>query len=165
MAAMRPPRSAFTAAAVALVMLVVDQATKAWAQRSLEPGRAVTVIPGWVWFQLRTNTGAALGLLTGHNLIFLLATLLVIVAVTIVVFRGTIRSGLGVGALGAIAGGATGNLLDRIRLGSVVDFIEVHRWPTDFNLADAAIRIGVLLFLVALILDARGPRRGATRGA
>jgi signal peptidase II len=62
---------------------------------------------------------------------------------------------LGAVALGAVAGGAISNLIDRVRLGSVVDFIEVHLWPTDFNLADTAIRLGVVVFVLALLLDRR----------
>ncbi len=54
-----------------------------------------------------------------------------------------------------MAGGATSNLVDRVRLGGVIDFIEVHGWPTDFNLADAAIRLGVVLVALALLLDLR----------
>ena len=65
-------------------------------------------------------------------------------------------------ALGGIAGGAISNLTDRVRLGAVVDFIEVHGWPSDFNLADAGIRLGVLAFLVALLLEWRRGRRPGT---
>jgi lipoprotein signal peptidase len=62
-------------------------------------------------------------------------------------------------ALGAIVGGALGNLVDRVRFGAVTDFIEVRVWPTDFNLADAAIRLGVVVFLIALLWQiARSPK-------
>ena len=66
---------------------------------------------------------------------------------------------LGAGALGAIAGGGSSNLLDRVRFGGVTDFIEIHLWPTNFNLADAAIRIGVVMFILALLLELRRARR------
>jgi signal peptidase II len=69
---------------------------------------------------------------------------------------------LGAVGLGAIAGGALGNLIDRARLGAVTDFIEVQLWPTDFNLADAAVRLGVVVFLLSLLLQAtRRPTRSA----
>jgi signal peptidase II len=150
-------RDLLTSATIALLVLVADQASKAWAQGALRPGHEVTVIGGWVWFRLTSNTGAGLGILPGHNLLFLLVTALVVGVVLIIVLRGFAPGALARAALGAVAGGAISNLVDRVRLGSVVDFIEVHLWPSDFNLADAAIRLGVLLFVLALLLDL--PRR------
>src|SRR5207302_1600861 len=84
--------------------------------------------------------------------------LVVVLAVGVLVLRSQVVGALGVAALGAIAGGGASNLLDRIRLGSVTDFIEIHRWPTNFNLADAAIRIGLVLSIVALLLERRWRR-------
>ena len=135
-----------------LVVVAADQASKAWAQGSLRPDHEVTVIPGWLWFRLTSNSGATLGLLRGHNLLFIAVSALVVVAVAAIVLRGA-PGVLGAVALGAVAGGAIGNLIDRVRLGSVIDFIEVHLWPTDFNLADTAIRLGVVVFVLALVLD------------
>jgi signal peptidase II len=155
-------RDLLIGAAIALLVLAADQASKAWAQRELTPGHEVTVISGWLWFRLTSNTGAGLGLLSGHNLFFLVVTALVVGTVAIVVLRGFAPGALSAGALGAVAGGATSNLVDRIRLGAVIDFIEVHLWPTDFNLADAAIRVGVVLFVLALLLDVR--RRSRREG-
>jgi signal peptidase II len=155
-------RDVLTGAALALFVLAADQSTKAWAQQALTPGRQVTAIPGWLWFQLTSNTGASLGLLSGHNLVFLAVSALLVGAVVVVLLRGVAAGVFGAGALGAVAGGATSNLVDRVRLGRVIDFIEVHGWPTDFNLADAAIRLGVVLFLLVLLLGLR--RRAAGRG-
>jgi signal peptidase II len=143
---------------------VADQVSKAWAQGVLSPEREVSVISGWLWFRLTRNTGVTLGLLRGHNLIFLTVSTLVVVAVVVVVVRGAAPGMLGAVALGAVAGGATSNVVDRIRLGGVIDFIEVHLWPTTFNLADAAIRIGVVLFVLALLLDL-GRRRRSEGGS
>ena len=83
-------------------------------------------------------------------------------AVAVILVRGHPAGALGAAALGGIAGGAISNLTDRVRLGAVVDFIEVHGWPSDFNLADAGIRLGVLAFLVALLLEWRRGRRPGT---
>jgi signal peptidase II len=148
------PRPARIAAAIALVVVALDQASKAWAQGSLRPDHETTVISGWLWFRLTSNSGASLGLLRGHNLLFVVVSALVVLAVVAIVLRGAPGT-LGAVALGAVAGGATSNLVDRVRLGSVIDFIEVHLWPTDFNLADAAIRLGVLVFVLTLLLDRR----------
>lgn len=152
------PRSSWIAGTVALLVVAADQASKAWAQASLRPDHEVAVIPGWLWFKLTSNSGASLGLLRGHNLLFVAASTLVVVAIAAIVLRGAPFL-LGAAALGAVAGGATGNLIDRVRLGSVVDFIEVHLWPTNFNLADSAIRLGVVVFLLTLLLDLRRRRR------
>ena len=149
-------------AAIALLVLVLDQAGKAWARSALTPGHEITVIPGWLWFRLASNSGATLGLGAGYNALFAALALVIVGAIAVLAARGNVGGMLGVGALGAVAGGAFGNLVDRFRLGSVTDFIEVHYWPTDFNLADAAIRVGVVLFLLALLLDwTRRPRRAS----
>jgi signal peptidase II len=147
-------RAVLTAGGIAVLVIVADQVSKAWAQASLRPDHEITVIPGWLWFRLTSNSGASLGLLRGHNLLFVGVSALVVVAVAAIVLRGA-PGVLGAASLGAVAGGATSNLVDRARLGSVVDFIEVHLWPTDFNLADAGIRLGVLIFVLTLLLDRR----------
>jgi len=147
-------RGVLTAGAIGLLVTVADQGSKVWAQGSLRPDHEVTVIPGWVWFRLTSNSGASLGLLRGHNLLFAAVSMLVVVAVAVIVLRGAPGT-VGAAALGAVAGGATSNLIDRVRLGSVLDFIEVHLWPTDFNLADAAIRLGVVVFVLTLLLGRR----------
>jgi len=159
-------RDVLTSGAIALLVIAADQATKVWARGSLRPDHEVTVISGWLWFRLTSNSGASLGLLRGHNLVFLVASILVVVAVAVVVIRGAPGT-VGAAALGAVAGGASSNLIDRVRLGSVIDFIEVHLWPTDFNLADAAIRLGVLVFVLTLLFGRswRSRRNAASRPA
>jgi signal peptidase II len=142
-------------------VVALDQASKAWARGQLTPGHEVTVVPGWLWFRLASNTGATLGLGTGNNALFAALALIIVGAIAVLALRGNVGGMLGIAALGAVAGGAIGNLVDRVRLGGVADFIEVDHWPTVFNLADAAIRVGVVLFLLALLLDwTRRPRRG-----
>ena len=166
MAPMARRRDVLTSGAIAVLVVAADQATKVWARGSLRPDHEVTVISGWLWFRLTSNSGASLGLLRGHNLVFLVASILVVVAVAVVVIRGAPGT-VGAAALGAVAGGASSNLIDRVRLGSVIDFIEVHLWPTDFNLADAAIRLGVLVFVLALLVGRswRSRRNAASRPA
>jgi len=164
MAPMARRRDVLTSGAIGVLVIAADQATKVWAQGSLRPDHEITVITGWLWFRLTSNSGASLGMLRGHNLVFLVASILVVVAVAVIVVRGAPGT-VGAVALGAVAGGATSNLIDRARLGSVIDFIEIHLWPTDFNLADAAIRLGVVVFLLTLLLGRRWRRRrdGATQ--
>jgi signal peptidase II len=119
----------------------------------------VVAVRGWLWFRLLKNTGGTFSLLRNHNLFFILASLLVLVAIAFLLARAYFSHPVGVLALGAIAGGAAGNLVDRVRLAGVVDFIQVRWWPTYFNLADVAVRIGVLTFLVALLLERTAGRR------
>lgn len=166
MAPMARRRDVLTSGAISLLVIAADQATKVWARGSLRPDHEVTVISGWLWFRLTSNSGASLGLLRGHNLVFLVASILVVVAVAVVVIRGAPGT-VAAAALGAVAGGASSNLIDRVRLGSVIDFIEVHLWPTDFNLADAAIRLGVLVFVLTLLFGRswRSRRNAASRPA
>ena len=147
-------RPTWIAAVIALFVLASDQASKAWAQASLRPDHEVVVIPGWLWFRLTSNSGASLGLLRGQNLLFAAVSTVVVVAVAVIVLRGA-PGAVGAAALGAVAGGATGNVVDRVRLGAVIDFIEVHLWPTDFNLADAAIRLGVIVLVLTLLIGRR----------
>ena len=156
---MRRRPAIVTAVLSALLLLAADQASKAWAMASLPRGQEVTVIPGWLWFRVASNSGATLGLLSGHNGLFIAVSVVVAAAVAVILVRGHPAGALGAAALGGIAGGAISNLADRMRLGAVVDFIEVHGWPTDFNLADAGIRFGVLVFLLALLLEWRRGRR------
>jgi signal peptidase II len=155
-------RHVLTSGAIAVLVIAADQATKVWAQGSLRPDHEITVISGWLWFRLTSNSGASLGLLRGHNLLFLVASSLVVIAVAVIVVRGAPGTA-GAVALGAVAGGAASNLIDRVRLGSVIDFIEVHLWPTDFNLADAAIRLGVVVFVLTLFLRRRSRPNGGSR--
>jgi signal peptidase II len=158
-------RALATVATISLVVLVLDQASKAWARSGLTLGHKVTVIPGWLWVRLATNTGATLGLGTGNNELFTVLALIIVVAIAVLAMRGNVGGGLGIVALGAVAGGDLGNLVDRVRLGYVTDFIEVRLWPADFNLADAAIRIGVVLFVLALLRDWTRRPRHASVGA
>jgi signal peptidase II len=155
-------RPTWIAAAIALFVLATDQASKAWAQGSLRADHEIMVVPGWLWFRLTSNSGASLGLLRGHNVLFAAVSALVVVAVAVIVLRGA-PGAVGAAALGAVAGGATSNLVDRVRLGSVIDFIEVHLWPTDFNLADAAIRLGVIVFVLTLLIGRRWGARPEVR--
>lgn len=146
-------RNLILALLVGALVLGVDQALKGWARASLRPGQLTTAISGWLRFRLQSNSGATLGLFTGHNELIAVLSALVIIAVAMILLRGQAGGLTGALALGAIGGGAVSNLVDRIRLGSVTDFIVVRFWPTDFNLADAAIRIGVLVFVLALLWE------------
>jgi signal peptidase II len=150
--------------AIAAVIFVADQLTKAWALARLQPGRSVPVVSGLVDLTLVFNTGVAFGFLARLPpewrwvvTIFSLAALVLLVSVA---WRIVPQGGaLGRVALGLVFGGAAGNLLDRWRVGAVVDFLDVHwrqyHWPA-FNVADSAITVGVVL-LAAELAFGRAP--------
>lgn len=136
----------FLACAAAVVAL--DQATKAVASSGLETGESVSVLGDFIRLTLVHNTGAAFGLFPGSRVPFIIVSVLAIGVVLYLFFRDTYRSVWNRTLLGCILGGAIGNLVDRVRLGWVVDFIDVGfgtaRWPV-FNVADSAVTLGVLL--------------------
>ncbi|MFN2488743.1 MAG: signal peptidase II [Actinomycetota bacterium] len=143
--------------AVAALVVVLDQATKELALRSLVDG-PIDAIGGVVTWRLTYNPGGAFGVLQGLPGLFLVATL-VIVGLILVGARRLQERSWGV-PLGLILGGGVGNVVDRIFRdtgGRVVDFIDLHVWPV-FNVADSAIVIGVLtIFLLSLRPSARDP--------
>jgi signal peptidase II len=132
----------------ATLVLALDQVTKAIVSARLLPGDPVPVIDNFLRLTLVHNTGAAFGLFPGSRLPFILISALAIVVVLYLFARDAYRSFLNRVLLGSILGGALGNLIDRIRWGRVVDFIDVGfgtvRWPV-FNVADSAVTLGVIL--------------------
>jgi signal peptidase II len=132
----------------AAVVVAVDQATKLIASERLGPGASVPVLGDFIRLTLVHNTGAAFGLFPGSRVPFIVVSVLAIAVVLHLFFRETYRSVMNRILLGCILGGAIGNLIDRVRLGWVVDFIDIGfgtaRWPV-FNVADSAVTIGVIL--------------------
>jgi signal peptidase II len=131
----------------ALAIIVLDQATKQLALSGLDDG-PVDLINGALTLRLTYNSGGAFGLLPGLPGFFLIATVVVVVAILLWVRR--IEDYRWMVPLGMVLGGGVGNLTDRIvrtTEGRVVDFIDLHWWPV-FNLADASIVIGVGLILL-----------------
>lgn len=138
--------------ALAAAIVVVDQVTKAAIQSTLEPGEAIAVLP-ILSIVLAFNTGAAFSFLAGGDgwQRWLFSGIAIAAAVFIL---WLIRQGGGrvyLAGLALILGGAIGNLVDRLLLGHVVDFILVHwrdwSYPA-FNVADSAITIGAILLVV-----------------
>ncbi len=152
-----------TVLVIAVVVVVLDQATKALALDHLAPGVPVVLIDGLLALTLVMNPGLAFGLLSELPapwrwivVALSLAALLVLVRVAVRVL--TPGAALDRIAVGLIFGGAVGNLIDRARFGAVVDFIDVHyrgwHWPA-FNAADSAITIGVALLAARLLAQPR----------
>lgn len=137
---------------LALVVLVADQLTKALALAWIAPTEPIAVLP-FLNLVLVWNRGVSFGLLGAHGLpafAFVLVSLAIATGLLVWLWRE--RHAATALALGAIIGGAVGNVIDRLIHGAVVDFIDLHaagyHWPA-FNIADSAIVLGA----VALVLD------------
>lgn len=138
------------AGAIAAAVLALDVATKAAVRDLVVPNGSVPLVPGVVWLTHVQNPGAAFGMLGGLRFVFIGISAVVICAVVAYLARGTARSWWTVAALGLLAGGSAGNLIDRVSLGRVTDFVD-FRWFPVFNVADAAISVGVAIILVAVL--------------
>ena len=148
---MSGPSALRRAALVAALALALDQVTKAIIRSSIEPGESVSVLPG-VDFVRVANDGIAFGMLDSVSSGVLVA---IAIAFTLVLgwfcFAMADRRGLWL-PLGLLAGGAIGNLVDRVREGYVTDFIDLPAWPA-FNVADIEITFGVLLLAWMLLAE------------
>lgn len=143
----------------ALSVLLLDQISKWLASNHLEPNQVLSIIPGFFNLVFVRNRGMAFGILSqsrsGFSYYFLLATTIVAIGVILFFFCWTKRKQkwLTVG-LSLILGGAIGNLMDRIRLGYVIDFLDFflkhYHWPA-FNMADSAVTAGTFWLLINII--------------
>ena len=139
----------------ALVILISDQALKLWAEQALKLGASVVLVPGFFSLTMVHNTGVAFGMAQGNNL------LTGLLAVGILVWAGWMArswdwSRRFVQVVTAmVAAGAVGNLIDRVRLGYVLDFFDFYirgwSWPA-FNIADACISVGVGWLVVSWLI-------------
>lgn len=162
-------RAAYLFAAAAVYM--ADQASKAWALRRLKTGEVVRVFDGLLHFSYAENPGIAFGRLQegGQFGRWMLATLagLAVVGLLLYFFRTKRTDDRLLGAIALLLAGVGGNLTDRVRLGHVIDFIDVfigsYQWPT-FNIADAAICVGAALLALDLILEGRREARAGKAG-
>jgi len=112
-------------------------------------GQTISVIPHFFSLTYVLNPGAAFGLLPYKTTFFVAMTLIVAVLVLLVAWRASAQLWLLRLGLGLILGGALGNLVDRLRFGLVVDFLDFKVWPV-FNLADSAIVVGAFLLAIEI---------------
>lgn len=159
---MRSFRHLLVTVAIAAAVVIADQASKSVITAHISPGEAVEVL-GPLRFTLSYNDGIAFGLAGGQGGLVALLAILALVALGAFIATAPARWPT-VLAGGLILGGAAGNLIDRIRLGHVTDFILLPGWPA-FNLADSAITVGVILLAWWMISDgARSAPRDRVSG-
>lgn len=134
---------------VAAVVVAADQISKSLVVELLPSGSRLDIIGSFFGFRVTRNPGGIFGFFPQAGLMFLVFTLIVVTVVVV----WSLRTGESPVLFGMVVGGGVGNLADRIfrgpnlLAGRVVDFIDFSFWPT-FNLADAAISIGVALLLI-----------------
>ena len=144
------------AGALCGLVVVLDQAAKAAVEANLVPGEQVDVL-GPITLTLAHNDGIAFGLASGGGTVLVALTLTALAFVAVLFARNPDRRGMWV-AVGLLAGGALGNLVDRVRAGEVTDYLDVLSWPP-FNLADVAITLGVVVLALSYLDEAGGEAR------
>ena len=140
--------------ALAATVVVADQIAKALVTGSLAPGQSVDVVGDLVRIVFGQNSGALFGLFKDNALMFGVVSLVVVGLIVVYHARSAASLYLTI-TLGLLLGGAIGNMIDRLRLGYVVDFVDVGIGTTrfyTFNVADSAISLAILLLFVAAIL-------------
>ena len=154
---------------ISLVIVLLDQFAKLLVVRSMRLGQNIPIVPSFFDLTFVLNPGAAFSLFATmpewvRNPFFILIS--VAAAVLIVAYRSRYvrENRLASVSLALILGGAIGNLIDRLRYGVVVDFLDAHiyqyHWPI-FNVADSAISVGVTLLLLEMLLEWRRERKGS----
>jgi len=151
-------------------VVVIDQATKIWVHHSMALYSRIQIIPTFFDLHYIRNTGAAFGFLAHSNpsfrLPFFFGISIVAIGIILYLFHKMDESEFLVPvALSLVLGGAIGNLIDRIRMGEVVDFIYFHykrfAWPA-FNVADVAITLGVFLLILRMFFLDKKPEQEIT---
>ena len=156
-------------AVFALVLLALDQWVKAWITANLPLGERMDFLPGLVELRTVHNYGAAWSSFSGQRWLLLAVTACIMAAISLLLARRIVRHPLGLAACGLILAGGLGNIIDRIRLGYVVDMFQFQFWQSYpvFNVADICVVIGALLGAVYYLwfyekYDKKGAKDGTS---
>ena len=129
-------------------VLIFDQLSKYFVSKGISLGQSIPVVKNVFHITYILNTGAAFGIFKDKAIIFIIAAIIAIVFILISWrYKANRQTEI---ALALILSGAIGNLIDRIRLGAVIDFLDFRIWPV-FNIADSAITVGVILLGLGLL--------------
>lgn len=139
----------------AALLVVIDQVTKGLIAGSFYIGQSVTVIPHVLHFTYIHNSGAVFGILKDHPWVFNTVTVICVAAALVLLVSGRVKRKLYIWAIGLIISGGIGNMIDRLSLKYVVDFIEVKfiYFPYIFNIADCCVVIGCCLIILQVIIE------------
>ncbi len=135
---------------VIFLVMLVDQASKIYMISRLQPGDSLPLVPGVFHLTYVRNPGAAFGILAHQTTFFIVISVLMIALIFFGRHLFSTRRFFVQLALSLQVGGALGNLIDRVRFGYVIDFLDFRIWPV-FNLADVAIVTGMILLLLSLV--------------
>ena len=162
---------------IAGAIVALDQVAKALVDRYMDLHESHSIVEGLARLTYVQNRGAAFGILSDADLpyqsvLFSAISIIALGAIAVYAWKLPITNRLPQAALALIMGGAVGNLLDRMRLGYVIDYVDVywgrHHWPA-FNVADSAISIGVALLVLDILRnpqpDAASPEMSSTAAA
>lgn len=137
---------------VSVFVLAADIISKYLVKRGLEPYESIPVIRNIFHITYVQNTGAAFSILKGKTFLFTTVSFVVILGIIFILIKYPIKRKIFGIVMGLILGGAIGNLIDRVRYGYVVDFLDFRIWPV-FNIADCAIVIGVIVLVYLITFD------------
>lgn len=151
---------------IALAIVALDQVTKAAVRQAMQLWQSIPVVPGVFHLTYVRNTGAAFGIFPEQQWLFIAVTAGVVGLVLLLLWTGRPDGMLARVALGMQLGGALGNLMDRLALGRVTDFLDFRIWPV-FNVADSSIVVGAALLMIAVVWHPRAaggaPAAGGAR--
>ncbi|ACL69688.1 signal peptidase II [Halothermothrix orenii] len=133
---------------VVLIVILLDQMVKLLVMEKMKVSESIPIIKDVFHLTYVQNRGAAFGILPGRRYLFIVITV-VVISFLLIYYYKTRGSGMVTLSTGLIIGGALGNLIDRIRFGYVVDYLDFRIWPV-FNLADSSVVIGAALLILYL---------------
>ncbi len=152
-------------ASVTGVVIFFDQLTKLHIMQTMRLHESIPIVPNLFSLTYIRNPGAAFGLLAGSSnafrmVFFGLTSIFALVLLCTILFRMPERDWVGRLSVAGILGGAIGNLIDRLRYGEVIDFLDVYvenyHWPA-FNVADSAITVGVIFLIIHFAFEKKDP--------
>jgi signal peptidase II len=161
-----------TLGGIVVLIVLIDQITKLYVDASMRLHESIPVIAGFFSITHVRNPGAAFGFLADaspffRSVFFVVVTILAMILILHYIWKSREGERLLTYGLSLILAGAVGNLIDRVRLGEVIDFLDVYigayHWPA-FNVADSAISVGAVILFIELVRQGKG-RNAGSKGA
>lgn len=147
---------------IAVIIILIDQVTKWLVVTKMELYEQIPIIDNFFYLTSHRNKGAAWGILQGQMLFFYIVTIIVVIGIIYYMQKYARESKLLAYSLSLVLGGAIGNFIDRLFRKEVVDFFDFIIFTYDypiFNIADAALVVGVILLIIYTVLDEKKKRK------